>query len=129
MNRKFLFRGKTITDNRFVYGDLIQYGKYTSIRANLAKDGETPNYCEFIVDSETVGQFTGLTDKNGKNIFEGDTIKVEPFIAPHFVSFGKSEKWGACFCSESKNSIIYLNKMYAESSEVTGNIHDNTELL
>ena len=81
------------------------------------------------VNPETVGQFTGLTDKNGVEIYENDIIKVDIFTKPYSVSFGKSEKWGACFCVQSFNSITFLTKNWADTCEVIGNIHDNPELL
>lgn len=81
------------------------------------------------VNPETVGQFTGLTDKNGVEIYENDIIKVDIFTKPYSVLFGKSEKWGACFCVQSFNSITFLTKNWANTCEVIGNVHDNPELL
>jgi uncharacterized phage protein (TIGR01671 family) len=74
MNREIIFRGKTTTDNRWVYGDLIQYGKYTSIRVNLTQKDGIPNYVEFIVNPDTLSEFTGLVDKNVNKIFENDIV-------------------------------------------------------
>lgn len=75
---------------------------------------------------ETVGQYTGLTDKNGKKIFEGDIVRIYyPFDAPDdcvVYWLNESAKWNlpGCdgyFCTASKNC------------EIIGNIYDNPELL
>lgn len=128
MIREILFRGKpifeeTIIGNDFYYGDLCHYanGEVT------IRQPET-GY-EMAVVPETIGQFTGITDRNGKKIFEGDIIKTDLFGKNHFISFGKSAKWGQCFCVESNNSIIYLTEIYAKSSDIIGDLHSNPELL
>ncbi len=128
MIREILFRGKpiyeeTIIGNDFYYGDLCHYanGEVT------IRQPET-GY-EMAVVPETIGQFTGITDRNGKKIFEGDIIKTDLFGKNHFISFGKSAKWGQCFCVQSNNSIIYLTEIYAKSSDIIGDLHSNPELL
>lgn len=128
MIREILFRGKpiyeeTIIGNDFYYGDLCHYANgEVTIRQH-----ET-GY-EMAVVPETIGQFTGITDRNGKKIFEGDIIKTDLFGKNHFISFGKSAKWGQCFCVQSNNSIIYLTEIYAKSSDIIGDLHSNPELL
>ena len=128
MIREILFRGKpiyeeTIIGDNFYYGDLCHYanGEVT------IRQPET-GY-EMAVLPETIGQFTGITDRNGKKIFEGDIIKTDLFGKNHFISFGKSAKWGQCFCVQSNNSIIYLTEIYAKSSDIIGDLHSNPELL
>ena len=128
MNREILFRAKpiyeeTIIGTDFYYGDLCRYANgETTIR-------QPETGYEMSVKPETIGQYTGITDRNGKKIFEGDIIKTDLFGRNHFISFGKSAKWGQCFCVESKNSIIYLTEIYAKSSDIIGDIHSNPELL
>ena len=89
---------------------------------------------------ETVGQFTGLTDKNGTKIFEGDIVKAiqteydedieqEPFI---FEVIGEMIFEDACFGLKAKKCIDFYSPMWEEDNvelDVIGNIHDNPELL
>ena len=130
--REILFRGKRIDNGEWVDGRLAAYDlicpNYPEDTSNAMGDyyGQTP-YVGFVeVDAETVGQFTGLTDKNGKRIFEGDICKVGNLI--YKVVFEYSCWW----------FNILSNKVYCcpafhshcgEYCEIIGNIHDNPELL
>ena len=136
--REILFRGKNI-DLEWVAGDLLQNGVdyKTAIRIK-AYDGEN-YYSEVVrVISETVGQFTGLTDKNGKKIFEGDIVKYKntdgiKFNGVALTVIGKvvyNEK-NASFAISGKDEIGAKHYDYfpIKNIEAIGNTHDNPELL
>lgn len=132
--RTIKFRGKTVDSGEWIEGDLIHYGNTFCIApldgdwfAFISKS-RLVNF-KYKVTKETVGQFTGLTDKNGKEIYEGDVLKVSLFKKTFQVVFSESEKWGASFQYKSHNSIFYLTKYFTDTCEVIGNIHDNPELL
>jgi uncharacterized phage protein (TIGR01671 family) len=135
--REILFRGKTLT-NRWVegayykqeyfYGDKEDAHIIITSKENLTYDQEL-DFC--VVIPETVGQFTGLTDKNGNKIFEGDIIKIylyEPKgLANYEVGCIKYDNTKArfVFCTKEGNYSIDNSNAF----EVIGNIHDNPELL
>ena len=86
MQREILFRGKTLHTNEWVEGDLIhglgaKHGKTyifpTIINLAYIKTKAKPHHIDgYEVHPETVGQYTGLTDKNGVKVFKGDLITI-----------------------------------------------------
>ena len=140
--REILFRGKAINRGKFenyrttykngdwVYGLLIK--KVDKHFANLpALPAEMTNedgISGIDVDYKTIGQYTGLTDKNGKKIFEGDIVKHdfgEEQIGVQYAVVDFSCKY-ASFMISPINDWMYCDK---NDCEVIGNIHDNPELL
>lgn len=126
--REILFRGKRIEDGEWVEGDFLADG-FKGITWILPR-GERE---EDRVISETVGQYTGLCDKNGKKIFEGDVITF-PWGGLGLYRFGM--KWddrSAMFHAYPVKKIADVWPIgmfgYENVMEVIGNIHDNPELL
>lgn len=154
--REILFRGKRADNGEWVYGYYEYYnGKYyVNVQTDKVNSGGYP-IREFIeVIPSTVGQYTGLTDKNGKKIFEGDIVKTQPFYDRPYSDKRKSKKFigvvkyktrifnGNKYCSKQcyngewglkfyKDFGKYTHYSWGElwNCEVIGNIHDNTELL
>ena len=135
--REILFRGKTKW-REWIYGDLITRGIDFD---DAIKQHHTREVWDII--PETVGQFTGLTDKNGKKIFEGDIVELYDKNSnvrwKAVVVFGNpygEYSWGWNLKYISKNPRINTDILCWVEMEETGafcetigNIHDNPELL
>ena len=153
MNREILFRGKRESDGKWLYGLYSDHRVHGTdfpciMPLRMGKDDG-----DWAVLRETVGQYTGLTDKNGKKIFEGDILKChdnpKDLVKVVFSEFGVVDTDTECpvdtvigwhyeviptdelsavepFCLS-----MPLTKSYIEycHMEVIGNIHDNPELL
>lgn len=126
--REIKFRGKRLDNGEWVYGDLHIRTPFPHIHSEI-------DYGKVNIDPHTVGQFTGLHDRNGKEIYEGDVIRgncgnveVRHLIyfydmIASFVAEMLPDNYMSDYCSLSQIWILKYNK------EVIGNIHDNPELL
>ena len=124
--REIKFRGKRLDNGEWLYGSLvILNGRYFIF--------DDANRHE--VDPTTVGEFTGLKDKNGKEIYEGDVIRSplsEDKTRPHriFYHTGNAAFMGALV---DRKELCYLRLdqdwIHKFGKEVISNIHDNPEFL
>lgn len=125
MTREIVFRGKRIDTGEWVYGNLLQDSGLCFIVKNIEELTEKPfNGC--LVNPDTVGQYTGLEDRNWKEIYEGDTVGYR-FTDSSFVT-GKVVWWGArCgFYIRTRENDYYE---LTEHCQVIDTFSDNPELL
>ena len=141
-----LYHGKRTDTNEWIEGCLVvdekgntYIGRGISAKSEKqfsygGRNGKTFNrfaaFGFFMVNPETVGQYTGLTDKNGKKIFEGDIVVIgNQNKHPTLIKFAD---FGWCCVIPNINAFIHYRHSLENNNtkyEVIGNIHDNPELL
>lgn len=129
MNRTIKFRGKSIYDEEWLYGSLIKIEKdrYAVIPSlNDIEIGKSIGMYEVCL--ETVCQFTGLLDKNGKEIYEGDILLVGNDGYEN--TYNKVGIKDGCFgyVGETNGEILPFCD-YNVTEEIVGNIYDHPELI
>lgn len=130
--REILFRGKRTDNGEWIYGnycyaEFIDKRGYEDLIIEQPANGETRR-----VIPETVGQYTGLTDKNGKKIFEGDIVAGALIWQEKrkngLVAF-KDGSFGLMWYRGGVEQFNAFTSMCNVEYEVIGNIHDNPDLL
>ena len=130
--REILFRGKRIIGGEWLYGSLLTDNsgeKHIIPFKEIYMDGHhvciESDWPQFF-DQRTIGQFTGLLDKHGIKIFEGDIVKATYDYGPA----GEIERIvEVVFSSFGTNLQDWIFKEDGYLPEIIGNIHDNTELV
>lgn len=133
--REILFRAKAVnrkegheyrTDYKngdWVYGLLANNNPY----ADFAEMTNTDGISSIEVDKNTIGQYTGLTDKNGKKIFEGDIVSISGELKGTYTCVW--EEYNFEYELDNKTMSFGLACVDSDDIEVIGNIHDNQELI
>lgn len=148
--RDIKFRGKEIDTGKWVFGfyleqDICNMGSKNTKRDLLIKDAGVivqNSKCNSgtVIDKNTIGQYTGLKDENGKEIYEGDIIEFSydmfignfnTFIAKGKVIFEEGAFYVEVFENErtTKDEAYLLYSINLDTIELMGNIYDNLELL
>lgn len=122
------FRGKDIETGEWLYGDLIQrLGYYPAVLTTYPTEEGKVGYAERAVKEDTVGQFTTLRDKNGKEIYAGDILRAgeeKTLLEVRFVRGVFAFLWNGDLDDE-----FPCNAPTQEWAEVVGNIHDNPKMI
>lgn len=145
--REILFRGKRKDDGEWVYGylvglDLICPDYPSDVSDALGNYYDETPYVGFVeIDPETVGQFTGLTDRNGTKIFEGDIVAESYTVQPNKIyrhlpvefvldrgGWFPFANGDGCGCCEDKTLTPADDGLVCQCV-IAGNIHDNPKLL
>lgn len=134
MNRKIKFRGQQINTKKWIHGYLYREKGLYLICENIRYAEKEP------ILLDTVGQFTGLHDKNGKEIYEGDIVLYEDWEMAYegggndsFINKGIVEycEDNCCYNVTERQTVDITDVLYKDNEdlEVIGNIYENPELL
>ncbi len=131
MKREILFRGKRLDNGEWMGGDLVLSATYpdkawiAESKIFIGKQLHGVGVRE--VDHATVGQYTGLADKNGVKIFEGDILRHGRTL--HEVVFERRNRSAYFGWRVEADETWHFDYDFLRQLEVVGNIHDNPELL
>ena len=155
MNREIKFRGKMIPENEWIFGTILGipappvcFGKSETDKYYIQfpdprymPDWNMPyKMVQGEVNPNTIGQYTGLHDKNGKEIYEGDIVLYQDWEMAYegggndsFINKGIVEycEDNCCFNVTERQTVDLADVLYKDNEdlEVIGNIYDNSELL
>ena len=129
--REILFRGKRCDNGEWEFGNLIISPYFKDCVMIERRETKNGYHATLRINPESVGQYTGLKDKNGKRIFEDDIVRYRRHTGAINFTLG-------CFCirarekdmfGRSNPAIDIIVNEYPNEIEVIGNIHDNPDLV
>lgn len=125
--REILFKGKRADNGEWVLSvNLIQKYRNETKKVYFSKGIETSDYFEII--PETVGQYTGLTDRNGTKLFGGDIVQDEQSGYEYIIKWFQEY---ACYALADRRGNMAFDadeiEMFLNDLVVVGNIHDNSD--
>ena len=143
--REILFRGKRSDNGEWVEGYFCHCIRELNGGKTYLAIQQTDDNSLFFreVDHDTIGQYTGLTDKNGRKIFEGDVLKIEQignglgdyYMPPLPYPVNVVVKWDLCawtwetLCEDKRYIRFFPDAWCHFRCEVIGNIHDNPDCV
>lgn len=128
MNREIKFRGKSNKDGKWLYGNLCENTNGEVCIQEIVKkvvDGFAVPSRLHPVNPDTIGQYTGLKTKDGKEIWEGDIVSIITDSAAFLYKIVFSD---GCFCVADKDNDVW-DDMIGKEIEVIGNTVENKDLL
>ena len=135
--REIKFRGKRSNDNEWIYGSLININNHYHILSeiDMVEDGHhvrQDSDCPTWVEENTIGQFTGLKDVNGKEIYEGDIVKVQCLNSKLLrksvhaeIIYSRAEFRLKLY----EQKILPITNLIDNELEIIGNVYDSKDLM
>ena len=127
MKREILFRGKDKATKKWVYGD---YTHNEGLKTHyISRNVNNTSRKAWEVDPDTIGQYTGLKDKDGNKIFEGDIVIIAEKLKTKVVYYDGAFRMQSEFSPTPTDTTDMGYMMREFSVRVIGNVHDDPELI